>query len=486
MYWDNFYYKLIDKWSPPIGNFPRWFSANGYPTLTDQIALPKLNSYTNTYTPSVSSFLPTNGTYSRLLLPPSSTSITSGSVLQSLFDVIQHEKQSLKLAAKTLGGSISMLSDNGECQFGWYCISNLSVSKLEIKLDDNTFQEITPCISEVELFYGQAPTWKQVGNQILITNLDIVNNKAVNLGTDGWLFVKDLGLWDSTKPISLEHPVTKEWIQLHPDDIREDGLIPFNYTGTLNLRCRYVPAATSMSFVTVRLDGKEVLANLVDLTTSVDTLGLVFNVKKIPFQSNSTYLDTILETIWFGGQTKDELRSFLSSWLRTSTYSITSSSATSVSIPPLSTGFKCLIDRKTYVREVELPQLNDSSFYFVSRVANPDYWFAVSDNREVNLYPVNGKPNTYQFDTFTPFFKDNTYVEWVTTNWTSTSSSINFTPNWNTKSQQPVEMLFSSNVVVSDPSILSQKISFNKNSPTLKWQSQAIIIDGLYGSAIFS
>ena len=504
MFWDNFYYKFLDKWSPPVGMFPRWFAANGYPTLADPVDVPDLNAFvvspvasgalhftfqesnsvlvTGTVLPSFTSA--SSGLFPFTWLPPYAVQQTTGSTIQAFFDVIEHEKQALKIASKSLWGAKSFYADRSEIQFGWYLTYPTPIYKLELALSDGHRVELAPATSEIDLFYGHAPTWKQVGNQILITNLDVLNNVATNLASGGFLFINYTNIWDPETLTFIQHPSSQQWIPLHPSEVREDGMLPFYYQGSINVRSRFPAAATSLSVINLYVNGESDTAQLVDLRTNMDTLGLIFGLRKLPNEPNANYFESILAASWFMGQTKDNVRSYLSTYFRTSTYNYTTPAVTSIAIPSGSSGYDMLIKKRQYVSEVEVPQFINGSYDFTSRVASPDYWCAFIDNREVALNLVD--TNTYQFDTHVPFFVNNSYVNWKTTVWTASATSINFTPNWNTESSERVDVLFSSKVTVNDPSLPSQKISFNKHSPALRWQSQTIYVDEVYGSASFS
>lgn len=474
--WNGFYYKVLDNWTPPLYYLPRWFEANAYPTLTDEIDEPD----TWNFTLNTSFDVATNSTIPSSWILTDTSYIPASLTLQSFFKVYVHEKQYMfgNLISSQL--SRSFYYDLSEPEFGWVVETGQSVSKLEV-LTTSGFIEVSRADSDLELFYGGSWKYRQENSTILIAGLGI-QQQVARVDGDSWLFIRNEGLWDSSALVWLEHPTTKSWIPIHPSQIRADGWIGYNTTvsGTVSLRCLMPAAQQTLPQVIVRVDGEQKIARQVNLSTALDDKSMFFHIERRDLETNSSLEEATLQSSWFRDQTQKGLRNFISAALRTGSTVTYSAGTTGFTFPASATGFSIRnIHQYGYIDE-KLEHNVDSDTSYRTLFSDPDLGCGFIRGLQTDFVSASG---IVTFDTFVDNRIDNPIVHWRLKYWTEIASSIQFESNF--PNQSDMVVFFPSKVRVNTASVSTLKTSFNRTSPIFRWRSVADDAEQPHGLAEF-
>lgn len=330
--WNGYHYNIQDSWTPSLFWAPRWFSANGYGTLTDFIEPPDSRSalVSGSFVIPVSSVVP-----SSWVLTSASPSL-SGSLLQRFFEVFVNEKEFLSSVLVATMLTRQMFFDVSEPEYGWLVESIDPIDTLSIQTTNGTAL-IKRAESDLELFYSGDWRWKQDKTWVLICGLDI--QQLTDTTSGSWHFIDSINRSSSASLLYMEHPVTKNWFPIHPLNIRSDGFSNYYYNGNIRFRSNSPRATKLLEEVTVYINGEQKSARRTSLFNTVDEKAMYFHLSRRYGETNETLGQTILNTSWFQGQTHRKLRSFLSAALRQGQLVTIAASASSFSIPATATGF---------------------------------------------------------------------------------------------------------------------------------------------------
>jgi hypothetical protein len=466
----GFYYKLLDAWTLPLYNLPRWFSVNGYPTLTDSIDLPPLTAF-STLTPAPTAFLQT--ALSTVADP------ASGSLLQKLFNVFTYEKEQLLVALTSCYLSRCFYWDASDPEFAWVVAHNEEVEVVQIQPASGSLVTLEKANSELDLFTNPQWSWFKFDDSIAIYGLDIQEQDTENRVGD-WQFLSDDGKWNPASCVYFLHPNTKNWIPRHPTQVRSDGFLGFNYNGVTKVRTCFPGAADSLGEVEVYVNEVSKTAQRASLWNSLDEKGLWINVSRRDSELNSEYAQVLLFANWFGGQSRRGTRNFLSAAFRGGTLLTVPATSTSFTVPASSTGYEVRnISQYSYVEE-SLDRNSDDTVNYRTIYDSPDMGslFVRGINTEFSSASGVIIPDTYSDN-----YIDRPRMDWRLNYWTESGSTVTLSSNLPENIPDLVVYL-PENVEVEDPSIAVLKKSFNRSSPIFRWRSFIPISDLVEASGL--
>lgn len=463
--WRGYPSYIESRWTDPVYWTPRWYDSNIH-NLID-LDLPELQTMSaGTFTAPVAS-----GGYD---YTPAGWVLTewtpaTGNLFQSLFELFTHEKSLIMPSLHSVSMAKSLAFNVGDPCFAWVAYYATPIESLSIVISGSTI-EIPKATSELDLLYSGVWKWAQEGSTVIIYGLDI-QEQAYTIDASGAVFVNSSAKWSAASMHYVEHPYTRNWIPT--TDIRSDGFINF-FTDANHFRIRshYVGAATALTTIQVIADEETIIATRVNLINTLDEKGEWVQIPRRDGESNQEYSDILLLGSWFRGSTIRGMRSFISTALRQSSYSSVSTSSSSFSFPASSTGFQIKnLPKYSYITEYLSPSL-------LTRVPSADYGQAFVDGIPEDYTVASGLVSVHDTSDVSEVV-----IRWAAPLYTETSSSVTFTENYDYAEDKIV--LFAQNVDVAAASLSTRIKSYDRTSPSLRWQSSDIENEEPFGLAIF-
>ena len=468
--WHGLYFKFFDSWTTPLHYLPRWFVPNSYPTLTDYITDPASSVFTNSLTIS---------SPSGLLIPSSwelssATPITTGSLLQQLFEAFSHEQHFYQNPLLSTYLARCMYFDEGDPELGFLIECLDQITELKINTLSGTGIVVQEARDDLDLFWSGDWRWKQEKNVILIYGIDLYQQTTEHRpsGTSSsWEFIKYSEPWTKGAAVFVEHPVSKNWYPLHSTTVREDGFLNLFYSGGLNLRTRNPLAIQMLSGgISVSLDGKEGVARRIHLFNSVDEKGLWPNLKRREGENNTNFGRVLTWAESFvKNQTYSGVRDFISIALR---------QGTALSLTRDSSGFEYGAPYSGY-SVISFPQTMDLVEQKVNKYPETTISYLSAYGEATEYYAfVNGLYTTFDGSggLITPDLdidnrRDLLQLKFRYKFWTETgSSTVTFTDSIPSEGPNIIVYL-PEKVRVTIPSLRTKKIIFNKTSNIFRWQA---------------
>lgn len=479
--WNGYFYKIQDSWVPSLFWAPRWFSANGYGTLTDFIETPDLRNESSAGTFDV----PTSSVVPSGWVNTTSTALT-GSLIQRFFETFVNEREFINSILTATMLTRQMFFDVSEPEYAWIVEVLDPVDTLYV-LTSNGSALVQRAHSDLELFYSADWRWKQEKTCVLLYGLDIQHltdtTEVASVPTD-WHYLDALNLSSTGSLVYMEHPYTKNWFPIHPLNIRSDGFTNFYYDGTIRFRAHSPRAKQLLEEVYVNVNGEQKTARRIPLFNSIDEKALYFHLSRRYGETNETLGQTLLNTSWFGGQTHRKLRSFLSAALRQGQIITVAASASSFTIPVTATGFAIRnIDPWVYLTEslqtIEDP--SDSSQSYYTMYASGELGCGYLRGVETSFTNVSGY---ITYNSYTDFVQGNPLIRWKLPYYTSNASTVFLTENF-PHEVPSLKIYFASKVDVVRATEASLKRSFNRTSPIFRWSRSSDGAEVLSGLAEF-
>lgn len=476
--WGAYFHKIADNWTPAISWAPRWFSANSYPTLNDQVLVPAVSGFsiTRTWVAPVTGAIPVSWTLT------SHTPSTTGSVLQGFFEAITLEKQKAFLGLTSNFLIASRHMDTAEPSWVWLVDYDVPIEHLEVSVS-GMWVEIPQSLGLNDLFTRGEWSWFGRGRQAVLFGFDL-QQTTTQRRVDNWQFLSSASTWSSGEVLYFEHPNSRSWIPIHPLSLRGDGLLYFTHTTTGWVRTHYTPAVSALSTVRVRINQEvEYDARRVDVWNSVDNRALVQGITRRDLELNGPLAQSVLVVNWFGGQTMEGMRDAISGHLRQGTLGTYTAQGT-LTFPASSTGYSIRdFPQYSYVSEVMVAEPNNYT-EFHTRYSTPDLGCVFLNQRKVDHSTLTSS-GTLTLDTVYDNKLARPVAFWRVNNWTSTASSVTFTSN--VPSTTPdVTVYFARRVRVNSPGGFTMRKSFLRRSPSYRWNSsQDVFENGVRGLANF-
>ena len=475
--WSGHYFRFLGRWTPAIDAAPRWLAANGRPEVDDEIELPELRDAIVYASPTVAA--------SGYVLPgtwdvSSGVPDTSGDLLEGIIHIQAEEAEVLHPSAEAMYRSTAWGYDMSEPQFGWVLPYSEEVHTVELLTEDG-WVELPKAESDLGLFWSGTRSYRNDSDTILIFGLDFL--PLTSEIHEGWQFLPSPCPWDIEGPVFVEHPTTKSWIPLHPSLIRPDGLLGYYYEETLRVKVRSNEAAAQLPMVFVRVNGQELTAIRVNLSTSLDDKGMLVGIERRTGETLGSYDLAIRQALWFGrGQNPDAVRSYLSAALRTGTLSSIDQDSTNITLSPGQTGFSILGEEQTqFVVEVPVSRDVDTPVRYRTLLADPERGTAFLRGKYAAFEDM--EDGTIRLQTEVRNHVDRPHLSWVVNYWTPNASGAVFTENF--KLTAPTPVLYASKVDVVEPSQNTLRLAMERSSPFLRWRSNPDSPDAVKGSAVF-
>jgi len=417
--WRGYFYKIVDDWTTPLENLPRWFASNSYLALSQSVSIPSFSSFsaTGSYTTPTTT-LPS----SWVLTSPAST---TGNTFRRLFEVFVNEKESLNPILRSILKSRALYFDTSDPEYAWLVTFDKSVYKLEIELSNGNRISVTKASSIFDLFWSGEYRFVQDGSTVLIYGLDLIETDTEDRGS-GWQYNK-YSTFNKYLTWFL-HPNTHNFFPIHPDNIRSDGLLGYNSSTTTKIRSRLSAAGKALSSVIVYLNDQKSTANRINLWNSVDEKALLTGLTRQPSETNSTLGTAVERCFWFGGQTKRKTRSYISSALRQGAIVTAPASSTIISFPASSTGYQVRnVSSYGIVAEYLMPNPDNTSFY-KSSTGTRDFGAILLNNQFVS-YTDHSTGLELDFN-ITHNKLDRPIASWYLTYWTATATGMTLSDNY--------------------------------------------------------
>lgn len=466
MWTAGYFTRFVDRWVPALYNLPRWLSGNGYPTLTNTLTVPPVSGF------SLSSLVvaPTGTAVPLAWILTQYATPSTGNVLQGLFEPFAAEFEILKANLDSLWVTTSHMFDMSDAEWAWIVQHSTDIEQLEVKLSDGSWRSVTKAGGMNDLLHATDWSWLPGGYSALLYGLDLQETLTENR-VDDWLFVGRPQLWRPEGALWIEHPVTRRWFPLHPSTVRSDGYINFWYDGNVRVRSHFTALASSLTSVQVRVNGQvETMATRVDLWNSLDEMGLLTGVSRLPGEMNTDYAEALLQYQWFASNTQQGMRNGLSAMLRTGVLGSFSPSVSSYTFPATGTGVTVRgLQQYQYVSET-LPYEDGSTNLWRTRFAAPDRGQVYLNTLPVPYTMLSAASGILQLDTSVNNRTDKPRAKWQLRMWETTNTNIVLTSNYPSTANDIV-LLVSRSVRVEDPSDFTKRKSFKKTSPIYKWQA---------------
>lgn len=467
--WPGYFYKLRGRWTSPLYLLPRWLSSNDVGAdLFTPIDLPPLSDFGGSITPGTPSG---TGSIPADWFLTNSTPAT-GDLLSSIVESFVNETQYIKPQLLSAIYNRSFSFDFSSPETAWLVEVGFKekIGKVEVIKHPNERVAIKQADSLLDLFYSGDWRWLQKDNCILITGLDLYQSTTEKREGD-WHFISDSTVWSSGGLVWVEHPDTKNWIVLHPSEVRQDGFLKFHYEGDLQVRTRRPDAADALETFIVYVDDRELVATRTSLWNSVDEAGLYVGSCRRDKEENDEYGRSLIALEAFPkSSNKISLQGAISVFLREYRVESVEAGATGFSKLPSDTGYLVRrVPRVSY--EVEFPQREGQ--YFRTKFADVslgEFWIGndvtpLTATATAGVFTSEGRKDE----------QDTAFFKWVVTRWNDSGDQTTFTDNMN---HEDIEVLFTQKVTVSDPSLASLKLSFRKRDPSLRWRSVFSLREG--------
>lgn len=466
----KYHYKIYDLWTPALRRAPRWMAFNLYETLADSPSIPV---YTNTLIASSTLELPSSSYIPSGWIGSSSVPST-GDGFQKLFEIFTSELEPVFRVQDTVFSQGIKSFNLADPVFGWAVHTEEDIDTIRLKMVDGSYRLVKRAVGEYDFFYSGEWKWLPFGDSVYLTGLDLLESTTTVVS--GWHYVSDEVLWDPTSPIFLEHPVSKTWIMLSPEEVSASGFLNFFSavpSGSCRIRFRSTLAASALSDIKVEINGEEQLAYRINFWNSLDEHGLLNDNARRDGEANIDYANSHLYNSWFRGQNRRGFRAYLSAMLRTASYDVYSSTTSSITYPASATGFmlKGDIDPFLYVTENLLAEPNDTTSY-LTRFDSPSRGTGFLNNVLVNVNTVSGNAFTPSVDSSNRF--DQYQVHWKLDIWSDTGSSISLNNVLQRVLTDDIEVLFCHDVDVPNTQTPILKKSFNRSYPLKRWRTQVL------------
>jgi hypothetical protein len=391
---------------------------------------------------------------------------TGGNLLESFWEALVNEEIYLKVPLSMIGAQTTLNVDPAEPAFAWTIEYTYDAEKVEVQLDNDTWLALDKATDALDLFNSGKRLWMQDGRTLLISGLDIVQTATEVV--DGWHFI-DPGLISAENMFWIQHPDSKNWIQIHPSRIREDGFLGFTSSSSIQIRVRISSNAPFFTAVNARINGERVVeARCVNLRTSLDDASIWCRLDRFDLETNADFLERLRASQWFcRTQNKTSCRNYLSIALGTAQYNTLPSSSTVVSLASGFTGFSLKgMEQTVYAVESGLIPNQELAGTYRTLLADPEMGIGFLRGHDVQIDESGGvvTPDTDVYNNAL----ENLVARWKLQIWTETASSLVFTANY-----RPIEeltLLTAMSVDVVDPSEDTLKKAFERSSPTRIWQ----------------
>jgi len=481
----GYYFKLYDRWTPALHWSPRWLQANGYPTLFDSSVNPPVSGTLSVLnpTPASAQYVPSSWQLAAFQLPA-----VSGSTLQAITEVFTGEIEYLKPALINLSLLLSRTYDVSEIEFVWVVNHDQPIQQLEIQLSSGQWVEISPALGMHDLL--QAESWKWLGsdNSAVISGLDVFEYQT-NSRVDSWQFVGvDLASSMATTSIQyFEHPSSRQWIPVHPLQIRQtDGFLGF-YSTQSRTRFRIPYLSAALSGLRVRVNGQvETTATPSQPWTSLDERGLWMNADRIWLETNQDFAERLFILSRVQGQTTRSLQSTLSAQLGTATRQTFSTAASSLVYDPTSTGYQVHnYGQYVYVTEVMVPDVTSTTIW-KSRYQSPELGCMFLNGQKLDHSQVSASGSLWSVDKTANNKNDVLIARWRIQLWGATSSGLNLTQNFPGGVEELTVINSAKVQVLTNPSTTTSRRSFIRTSPVYRWSNTPLPTEALAGLAVFN
>lgn len=460
------------NWTRPAYYLPRWFDINGVPDLTDDPDLPVEDSAVE---PTLES-----GSYNQVpaLWTVSDTQLsTNPSILAAVLESVSYELEASRISSLQVEREIGASIETTQPGHLWICQTNSltvsgfrpvsSVTKLvEVQLSDDSFVTVAPADSFHSLLYAGQWRWFYEKPYLCIFGPGLT--QAQTAESSGWSFVNDQTLWDRSSVLYVQHEITGRWVPLHPDEVRGDGMIGVR-DGPYQLRMVRPNSQSVLDDLIVRIDGQLNTAERVMIANSLDNSMTVNGLLRKPDDFLGELKDRMAAyhavsrnqtaasvqarlAISFGGYTDSTLSSGI---------------LTAVTYP---SGYNYSIVPEVALNDIWVETLVPTSgaVAFLTTVASADIWQAY-ENNVVQAMGVSGYYCFFDYDI--NLLVDRPEVLWLITNYRNTNGQ--FVPTVNFPATRPLQILYTRDVSVPDPSNDSKDEAL-KLSYLVRWKSQAV------------
>lgn len=465
---------------------PRWLEANGYQTLLDPLSSPPTSGSILTVNPQAAAAdrLPTSWQ-----LTASGTPSVTGSTLQALGECFTAEFEFLKPALISNYLTVTRTFDVSDIEYVWVVEYDRPIHKLEVLLSDSSWVEISPALGFHDLF--QAHEWKWLGNgySAMIVGLDVFET-AVSGRVDSWQFLasdtEDTGSQSSVH--FYQHPTSKNWIPIHPTQLRTDGFTGFWSESTSRARFRIPAKAAVLRTLQVRLNNElQTTATLAQPWTSLDERGLWLNTQRIDRESNADFGERLFILSRVQGQTRRALQSTIGTHLSSTDRVTFTTSASTLSLGAEYSGRYQIHNymQYVYVTETLTPDV-DTTTRWKSRYASPELGCLFWNGQKVDHTLVSVSGSLVTVDKTVDNRNDVVVARWRLKLWDATTSAINLTQNFPLGVEELTVVKTQGVTVEPNPSDFVSRRSFKRTSPIYRWSSTPLTPETNTGLAIFS
>ena len=413
MAWSSYHPLILDAWTPPLEDLPRWFNATSYPQINEFFIPPSISTYSS----------------SGSLILASSSSVPSGwalsqdpeptitNNLQSILGVFYQELQYMYVASQAVfGGLIGWRG--GDCC--WYANTSSSFSALSVSVTDGSSKTIPQADNDFLLFYGAEIGYRSSGSDILISGLAIQEQSTETRDATNWQYISNPHKFETTSLSYWRHPHTSGWIPFSSSQVRDDGLVGFMSSSALKVRTLNKEASKSLDTVNILIDGLPATASRVNIWTPVDTEGLKFGLYRCDGEDTQTFAMRVLAYSWFskGGNVRG-LRNALAASLGQSTLLTLSRTSTGCTLPAY-TDFT-VQNTKPVQAVVEMGLSINSSGVVLSKYSD-----VISGTAFINgsAISVTNSGGVLFFENYTPHTSDVINVVWLVRNWSASSGVL--------------------------------------------------------------
>lgn len=479
---------LSANWTRPAYYLPRWFTINAVSDLTTFVDFPV----------EVAAVDPTleGGTYNKVplfwSLANTTLSPNSSSLMGAVFDCLSSELEISRISTLQLEREIGASPETTQPGHLWLVETSAAVvssllpnsntaAKVELQLSDNSYVDVTQADSLNSLFYSGQWRWFYDKPYLCIFGPGLTQSQTVE--SSGWSFVTDQQMWDRSSLLYVQQPTTNRWIPLHPDEVRDDGMIGVR-NGPYQLRMVRPNSQATLDGLMVRINGTLNTAARVMVTNSLDNTYTVNGLLRKP----GDFLGELKERLdtyhaVSRNQTPCSVQARLAIAFGGYTGATLSSGLQTSQIYPVGYNYAVVPEVPSFDIWLETLVPTSGAVAFLTTVASAEIWQAYENNTTQAM----GVSGYYCFFDFKiNLMVDRPEVLWLVTNYTNSGGS--FVPTVNFPSTRELQIVYTRDVSVPPPSSDSKDEAL-KESYLVRWKSQAIasespVID-LSGQALF-